>query len=668
MTTIATKQNRLVREKSPYLRQHAENPVDWYPWGDEAFEKAKIEDKPIFLSIGYSTCHWCHVMAHESFESEEAAALLNAHFVSVKVDREERPDIDMVYMNVCQAMTGSGGWPLTVLLTPDKKPFFAGTYLPLHTKFGRMGLIELLQNVAALWRDKRDELTAHGEKLAAQLSQQERAIAQADAVKALEDAFLILQSQFDDKRGGFSYAPKFPMPHYLLYLLADHQANGRALSLGMAHKSLASMYHGGLFDHVGGGFARYSTDAQWLVPHFEKMLYDNALLLRAYAECCAVTGDDMLCHVARKTAAYLIRDMQSQSGGFYSAEDADSEGEEGRFYVWEQEELQRLLTEDEIARLESRYGLSPGGNFEGKTILNRIKAGGMADKDDEALLAKLFDIRQKRVPPFKDTKIMASWNGLVIEALSSAGMLLHEPEYIRCAQKAADFVLSHMSDNSGSLVCGTYLNGEAGPAFLADYANMINGLLALYAAMRQTNYLYKAQQMASKMLALFADERGFSMSVQETLFMHPRDEYDGAMPSGSACAVMALVSLWHLTGESKWGNAADAAIQAMLPMASDSPAAHVYFLLALMRYRVLHRQVVIVAEQQNAEAAAAYDALRQRYMPFTTLIWYDKSEQMDSLMPHLAQYKKDAPFAGYVCENFACKQPVFSVEQLLNMV
>lgn len=668
MLATAVKQNRLAKEKSPYLRQHADNPVDWYPWGDEAFEKAKAEDKPIFLSVGYSTCHWCHVMAHESFENEEVAQLLNNHFVPVKVDREERPDVDMVYMNVCQAMTGSGGWPLTVILTPERKPFFAGTYLPLHTLYGRTGLVELLEKISQLWRTQRSELIEHGEKVAGHMSLSRDQAGAADSGKALENGFLSLEAMFDGQHGGFSYIPKFPMPHYMLFLLRDYKLNRRTRSLNMVKKTLEDMYRGGIFDHIGGGFSRYSTDEKWLVPHFEKMLYDNALLLKAYAEGYAVTGDEMLRYVANKTAAYLIRDMQSPTGGFYSAEDADSEGEEGLFYIWQYDELKETVSKEELSLLESRYGLKKEGNFEGRTILNRLNIQGFADKTDEEVLGKLYSIRKKRVPPFKDTKISAAWNGLAIEAMANAGMLLNMPEYIICAKKAADFVLENLTDEEGTIICGTYLDGAAGPAFLADYANMINALTALFAAQRNSYYIKQALLLARKMRSLFEDEHGFFMTEQDELFVRPRDEYDGAVPSGSSCAVMALVSLWQLTGDEQWRKAADKAIASMLPQAAKSAAAQIHFLSALMLRTAPHRQIIIAAKEANSEALAAYNALIKRFEPFTTVIWYDTNKDIEKLMPHLANYKKEAPFAGYICENFMCKQPVYSAVELLNMV
>lgn len=659
--------NHLGHQKSPYLQQHAHNPVDWYPWGNEAFEKAKMEDKPVFLSIGYSTCHWCHVMERESFEDETISKLLNAGFVSVKVDREERPDIDEVYMSVCQAMTGSGGWPLTIIMTPDKKPFFAGTYLPPKAMGGRTGLDSLLAQVMRLWREARDTLEEHSEKVVRFFSEAERTAGDGDAERALKDASEALRAMYETVYGGFSTAPKFPMPHYLLFLMHEWKVFGRRDALDMAAHTLKQMARGGIYDHVGGGFSRYSTDGRWLVPHFEKMLYDNALLLRAYADMFAITGDAVYKRVVTQTAQYLMRDMQSSDGGYYSAEDADTEGEEGKFYVWTEDELKDLLRTDERDRLRQRWGLTASGNFEGSTILNRIGMEDEPDEADAALLNKLFGMREKRVPPFKDMKVSASWNGLAVEGMARAGMLLDDTALVGSAQAAAQFVLSRMADGNG-LACGTYLDGPGGPAFLADWANMTNGLLALFAATRRPEWLKKAKWLARGLLRLFADEQGFSMVPKgaETLLIAPRDTYDGAMPSGNACAVMALQRLYRLTGEDEWREAFQSAADVLLPMAMSSPPSHIHLLTALLDESVPYRQVIIAATPDNVDAADAYRMISKRFDPATTCIWYDGSPEMSSALPTRAGYKTEKPFAAYVCENFVCKAPVFSKKELFS--
>ena len=660
--------NKLINETSPYLLQHAHNPVDWYPWGQEAFDKAKKEDKPVFLSIGYSTCHWCHVMAHESFEDKEVAKALNDSFISVKVDREERPDIDEVYMSVCQAMTGSGGWPLTIIMRPDKKPFYAGTYLPRESAFGRTGLIELLERVAELWETDREGLVSNGEKITGYFSgkaQVERKTV--DVEKIIRGAYSHIKNSYEEEYGGFSQSPKFPSPHYLLFLLKYWKAYGDDDALRMAEHTLGAMYRGGIFDHVGGGFSRYSTDRQWLVPHFEKMLYDNALLLLAYSEGYAATGNELYKTVTQNIAAYVMRDMQSLEGGFYSAEDADSEGKEGKYYVWDYAELEKLLTDDELCLLEARYGVSKRGNFEGKNILNLINAAGKGGALETSALGKLYEARRKRVPPFKDTKIMASWNGLMIEALARAGEVFGDKECLISAAKAADFVLGNMT---GGKLHGSYKEGTLSKkAFLADYANMAGALAELYSATLDTKYLEKAMGLVKEMIDSFWDkgEKRFFMCAkgEEELFMRPRDEYDGAMPSGNSSAITVLAKLKDMTGLDWIREALGSAVEGFAPTAAGTPGAYVHFISSLLSESVPHRQVVIAAGKDDIEALEAYRTIRRSFLPFTTAIYYDKSEQMKALVPDLEQYDTEEPFAGYVCENFACKKPVADPDGLM---
>ncbi|MGE5496078.1 MAG: thioredoxin domain-containing protein [Burkholderiales bacterium] len=660
--------NRLINETSPYLLQHAHNPVDWYPWGEEAFEKAKTEDKPVFLSIGYSTCHWCHVMAHESFEDEDVAKMLNASFVPIKVDREERPDVDEVYMSACQAMTGSGGWPLTVIMTPGKKPFFAGTYFPKETTYGRMGLIELLSKVSELWRDKRDELEQSGEEITGILSERaQRSGKGADLHEIIEEAYAHMRESFDDMYGGFSHSPKFPTPHYLLFLLNFWKAYDKPEALAMAEKTLESICRGGIFDHVGGGFSRYSTDRKWLVPHFEKMLYDNALLMLCLTECFVATGRQFCRDAAEKTAEYLARDMLSPAA-FYSAQDADSEGVEGKYYVWTYGELKSLLREDELSLLESRYGVTRRGNFEGANILNLIDSKSERTEAEDAVLQKLYNERVKRVPPLTDTKISASWNGLAIEAFARAGSVFGSSEYVDYARRAANFILANMKGEDG--LNATYKDGvRSKQGFLADYANFGGALVSLYEAALDLRYIKEAVALAKDMLELFWDEEDgrFYMTKKggEELFMRPREDYDGAMPSGNSAAAMLLFKLYNITGADWAKRALDAVIEGFAPTAFASPAAYAHFASVLIKSTTPHKQVVIAADSGDAEAAAAYRDITRRFLPFTTVIYYDRSAQMDEVFPGLSQYKTDAPFSGYVCENFACRKPVYSPSELL---
>lgn len=660
--------NKLIHETSPYLLQHAENHVDWYPWGEEAFTKAKTEDKPIFLSIGYSTCHWCHVMAHESFEDEQIAGILNAGFVSIKVDREERPDIDEVYMHVCQVMTGSGGWPLTVFLTPDKKPFFAGTYFPKTSAFGRPGLNELLVNVIKAWQTSRKQLLENSERVMAFFKGETRNAGSADGNELIEQGYAHIRDSYEPRYGGFSQRPKFPTPHYLLFLLQYWKMSGNEYSLKMTQETLDHMARGGMYDHVGYGFSRYSTDDKWLVPHFEKMLYDNAMLLRAYTEGYAATGNSEYRDVAEQIIHYIHRDMTSSGGGFYAAEDADSEGEEGRFYVWTYHELKSALTADELKTLETQYGITERGNFEGKNIFNRISAKGACVLRGQKVLQKLFDIRKKRAEPFKDTKISAAWNGLMIEALARAGDVFDQDAYRLSAQRAADYMLKNMFVDG--ILQSTVKDGKhSGNAFLADYANMTNALIEMFFATRDALYLQKARSLAREMVQRFWDQDDvrFYMtdSEGEVLFMRPKDEYDGAMPSGNASAMMCLVRLAQLTGDVETALSADRAVQSFMAVAGKSPGAHVHYLSALMLRSRSHRQIVIAADRDDARAALVYRQIRQAYLPFATVIYHDKSEAIMKALPNLAQYKTDAPFAAYVCENFACKSPIEDPDVLI---
>ncbi|NLX92844.1 MAG: thioredoxin domain-containing protein [Clostridiales bacterium] len=660
--------NNLIHEASPYLVQHAYNPVDWYPWGDEAFAKAVAEDKPIFLSIGYSTCHWCHVMAHESFEDEGAAAVLNAGFVSIKVDREQRPDIDEVYMSVCQAMTGSGGWPLSIFMTADKKPFFAGTYLPTQSAYGRVGFIELCTNILRLWDDDRQSLLKNSAAIIDHLSKQRtQSGAPVDTEVLINRGYSNLKGSFDSTYGGFSQSPKFPSPHNILFLLQYSKAKGDAAALHMAEHTLVQMYRGGIYDHIGGGFSRYSTDGEWLVPHFEKMLYDNAMHLLAYSEAFSLTKNQVYKPIIDGIATYVLRDMRSSSGGFYSAEDADSEGEEGRFYVFGYDELEAALSLDELRLLEQNFGVSRQGNFEGTNILHIMGRG----DDCGAILQKLYDVRDKRIRPFKDTKISISWNGLMIEALCRAGEVTGNRDYIDSAKKAVDFILEKAREN-GELF-GIHKDGaQPTKAFLADYANFANGLIALYLATTELAYLKEAKSLAVHMVSLFwEDEQNrFYMTRKgdKELFVRPKDEYDGAMPSGTSCAIRCLGSLVKLTGDADLSGMFDKAVAAFLSTAASIPSAFVHFLSSLFDNTVVHRQVIITANKDNDEARSVYNRLLKEYRPFTTLIFYDGSAQAKAIFPELSRYDASKPFAAYVCENFACQSPIYSPVELIKQL
>jgi len=509
------KYNHLINEKSPYLLQHAENPVDWYPWCDEAFERAKNENKPIFLSIGYSTCHWCHVMEKESFQDEEVAKILNENFISIKVDREERPDIDSVYMNICQAMTGHGGWPLTIIMTPDKKPFFAGTYIPKYSKYNRLGLIDLLQRIAQLWNENREKLLLLADQITDEIKQALTHIQPKETIdeQIFTQAYDQLESQFDPEYGGFGSAPKFPTPHNLMFLLRYWKTTGNIKALAMVEKTLNSMSLGGIYDHIGFGFHRYSTDRQWILPHFEKMLYDQALISIAYLEAYQATGNLRYKKLCDEILSYVLRNLTNPDGGFYSAEDADSEGEEGKFYLWEFEELRKLLNQDEFNFVCEKFNIQKDGNYfdelrKGRTGKNIFYLTQQLNEEEnekwQRIRQKLFEHREKRIHPLKDDKILTDWNGLMIAAFAKAYSVLKIDEYLNVARKSADFILKNLYKD-GKLL-HRFRDGEAKiDGYLDDYSFFIWGLLELYEASFETRYLKTAIDLTETMIQLFWD-------------------------------------------------------------------------------------------------------------------------------------------------------------------
>ena len=540
-------QNRLENEKSPYLLQHAGNPVDWYPWGDEAFAKAAAQDKPVFLSIGYSACHWCHVMAHESFEDEETAKILNERFVSVKVDREERPDVDSVYMDACHVFTGSGGWPLSVFLDCCKRPFFAGTYFP-NFRFK-----ELLLDISELWRTERDKLAEQARRTVDAVKK-EKTPTHVSLGHAQEKALKYLAENFDTDFGGFGKAPKFPAPHNLLFLLKRYEYSGDAASLAMCEKTLRSMRAGGIYDHVGGGFSRYSTDKFWLAPHFEKMLYDNVLLLLTYAECFRATKNAFFADTAKAVAGYLLRDMRGEEGGFFAAEDADSEGREGLFYTFTHAEIIEILGAGAPLFCDY-YNITERGNFEGRNILNTI--GKSFDEKHKPFIndcfKKLFVYRSKRVRPARDEKIMCGLNGLAVAAFARAGAVLGDSALTNAAVQTADFIDKRLTCADGGLI-SYYLNGAGGQkGFADDYAFYIFGLLELYEATKSPFYLDRGQKLQTVFTAHFYDAAsgGFYLSDDraEMVIKRPKELYDGAVPSYNSAALGNLFKLYTITGD-----------------------------------------------------------------------------------------------------------------------
>jgi uncharacterized protein YyaL (SSP411 family) len=598
-STYGNKSNRLSREKSPYLLQHAHNPVDWYPWGEAAFAKARAENKPIFLSIGYSTCHWCHVMAHESFEDQEVAAVLNAYYVAVKVDREERPDVDNVYMSACQAATGSGGWPLTIILTPEGKPFYAGTYLPKSGHWGESGLLQVLDSVKKGWMDNRQELLAYAEKLTSFLrTSQARRPAEAElSPDILYSGFAQLSRSFDKNYGGFGKAPKFPTPHNLLFLLSYYRRTKNEAALSMVKKTLDSMRAGGIYDHVGYGFARYSVDEKWIVPHFEKMLYDNALLAYVYLEAAERTGEDEYRLVAEEILTYVIRDLAEPQGGFYSAEDADSEGGEGRFYTWSMSELVETLGAEKSALFGGYYNVTEHGNFEqGVNILHTV-GNSLANyaakvKCSEAELVgnleecrkKLFIRRSQRRRPFRDDKILTAWNALMTATLAKAAQVFDHAVYRVAAEKCLEFVMKHLRRGDGRLMTA-YCDGEArNKAYLDDYAYLLWALMELHDSSPALETLSNAVKLADEMINLFWDEseEGFFLAGKdgETLPVRPREWVDAAMPSGNSVAARMLVRLSDKSGQEKYREISRRMLRRMAGELSRSPMAYTYLLVA----------------------------------------------------------------------------------------
>ena len=613
-------QNHLQNQTSPYLLQHANNPVNWYPWCEEAFERAKKEDKPVFLSIGYSTCHWCHVMAHESFEDEQIAEILNNHFISIKVDKEERPDIDSVYMSVCQAFTGSGGWPTTIFLTPEQKPFFAGTYFPKTVRYGQIGLMELLLTIHDKWVTEREELLQSAEEIISFLSKKDIEKANIDVESLstigkdhlntqLENmAVTIYKHIFDVKYGGFGEAPKFPTPHNLLFLMKYYEKSKDETALKMVEKTLQQMYRGGIFDHIGGGFSRYSTDRYFLVPHFEKMLYDNALLILTYSKAYQLTGNRVYCSIAKKTALYVLREMTSPEGGFYSAQDADSEGIEGQDYLLDAVEVKRLLGEEKGKAFNRYYDITPEGNFEKKNIPNLLKndlSGKktlFVDFEHIGCLNEIYKYRKNRYALHLDDKILTSWNGLMIAAMCHLYRVTGSRLYLNTARKAFEFIREKLWD--GDTLYISYRGGKrSGKGLLDDYANMIFALLALYEATLDSMYLKKAKQLCKKAVEDFYDKEknGFFLYGKESeqLILRPKETYDGAIPSGNSVMAYNLVQLAVLTGEKSYDELAEKLMKYIGNESADYPAGHAMFLMALSDYLEEPSRVTVVVKDKE---------------------------------------------------------------------
>lgn len=640
--------NHLRHETSPYLLQHAENPVDWYPWGEAAFQKARAEDKPVFLSIGYSTCHWCHVMAHESFEDAEIAEILNRSFVSVKVDREERPDIDSIYMTVCQAFTGSGGWPTSIFMTADQQPFFAGTYFPKKARFGSAGLKDLLLAIDDKWKTDRAALLRPAQEVTAALRQSARASAATAADETLlQEALTLYRRSFDAEWGGFGSAPKFPAPHNLLFLMQQYRKRGDEDALRMAETTLKQMYLGGLFDHIGYGFCRYSTDRFFLVPHFEKMLYDNALLILAYCRAYEVSGKPFYRAVAEKTAAYILSEMTSPEGGFYSAEDADSDGEEGRFYVFTPDEIIQALGEPQGSAFNECFGITAAGNFEGKSIPNLLHGKASAPERFEPLLPKLREYRRSRAGLHRDDKFLTVWNALTIAALCALYRRTRNAGYLEAAKRAQAFIEEKLCDGNRLFV--SYRNGRRGEnGFLDDYAAEAFALLALYEATLDHPYLTRAAQFADRAIAACFDgeQGGFYLSgaENETLLFRPKESYDGAIPSGNSLMAYNLVRLQALCPDDEREKTLKKLLAYLSGEAENYPAGHAMFLIALSDF---------LEPPMTITVAGADDTIHE--LPLFT--------PSECIVRILRDGSEEYPLQNgqtsfYVCRNHACLPPV----------
>jgi uncharacterized protein YyaL (SSP411 family) len=692
--------NRLINEKSPYLLQHAYNPVNWYPWGDEAFEKAAKEDKPIFLSIGYSTCHWCHVMEHESFEDLDIAKLMNDTFISVKVDREERPDIDNLYMNVCQAITGGGGWPLTIFLTPEKKPFYAGTYIPKEPRFDQPGLNKLIKAIDNMWHTQRSELISSAENVITTLKNSVTTTHGNDLEdKILNSAFKQLSNRYEPEFGGFGTAPKFPEPHILMFLLRYWHRTGELQALKMVENTLIKMRQGGIFDHIGFGYHRYSTDRHWLVPHFEKMLYDQALLAMAYIECYQATSNDFYKDVASEIFEYVLRNMRSEDGGFYSAEDADSEGEEGKFYTWSLDELKNVLNRSELEFINRVFNVEEYGNFidfvqrkkTGRNILHLIESKeklsqyfGFSKKQFSAKLErirkKLFSARESRKHPHKDDKILTDWNGLMIAALAKGGQAFNDLKLTNAAIKSMKFILDNLHKSENRLL-HRFRDGEAAiPGFLNDYSYLTWGLIELYETTFDKQYLKFAEDLTNYILEHFKDFKNgglyFTSDENEELILRNKESYDGALPSGNSIAFNNLIRLSRLTANHIYEESAYELVRGISQIVKRAPVAHTMLLSGYDFVYGRSYEILIEGDLKNKDTQKVINTLRNNFIPNKIVhLNYNpksKADANDILFklpdPGKQQKTKSKEPVIYICENYSCQKPTTDITEALKQL
>jgi len=680
-----TNRNRLAQETSPYLLQHADNPVDWYPWGDEALQKAKAEDKPILLSIGYSSCHWCHVMAHESFEDPSVAQLMNEHFVNVKVDREERPDIDAIYMRAVVAMTGGGGWPLTIFLTPDGQPFFGGTYFPPESRHGLPSFRQLLLSVSRSYQEKKDEILRAAQGLTTAVVTRDLAPSAPPAelsASILDGAVRRLAQQFDSTHGGFGSAPKFPQTMVLDFLLREYHRSGNSFTLRMVERSLEKMARGGIYDQLGGGFHRYSVDQRWLVPHFEKMLYDNALLSRLNVRAYQATGKALYRRVAEETLEYVTREMTSPDGAFYSAQDADSEGEEGKFFVWTADEIVAALGDEEGELFNQYFGVSREGNFEGKNVLSVPRdsdvvahlAGVSMDRLEDVISRgrqQLLTLREERVFPHRDEKTITSWNGLMLASFAEAARVLGQDRYRQIAQRNAEFILRELR-RDGQLYriysAGQYkIRGH-----LEDYACLADGLLSLYEATFEPRWFVEARSLVEEMIPRFKDALGagfYDTDGGEPLITRPRNWEDNAQPSGNSAAADVLLRLAALTGQHQYEQLAEEIMAVMAAPLTQHPLAFGHLLSVLNFYLSPQEEIAIVGDPAAANTGDLLAVVYASYRPSKVVAVGLPAEGDEVAVPLLeGRPQVDGQATAYVCRHFTCQQPVASPRDLADLL
>ena len=684
------KPNRLIKEKSPYLLQHAYNPVDWYPWNDDAFQKAKADDKPVFVSIGYSTCHWCHVMEKECFEDIEVAELMNQTFVCIKVDREERPDLDAAYMAVCQSMGRNCGWPLNVIMTFEKNPFFVTSYIPKNDRYGSIGMVSLVPQIGKIWKTRRGEMEAIGRELKEHVEPRIEAQPQSKLdINTLDDAYEQLFLRFDQENGGFGGAPKFPSPHNLLFLLRYWYRTKEKTAWDMVEKTLRAMRLGGIFDQIGFGFHRYSTDAQWLVPHFEKMLYDQAFLALAYLEAFQASGQLKFKITAKETLDYVLRDLVAVKGGFFSAQDADSEGEEGKFYVWTQNEIQQTLSPEDAELATKLFEVKAEGNYverirdrSGKNILRlAMPIEDLATETNlstDQLIGKLgkiknilFQTRQKRVQPAIDYKILADWNGMIIAALARASSVLDEPKYLAVAIEAADFILKEMRTEKGVLYHRFAKGERAVLGLLDDYAFLVFGLLEIYEAKFDEKYLAAAQELTKSMIEKFWDKQngGFYFTAQTSDQAIPRlkQTYDGAVPSGNSMALLDLIRLARLSGNAALEGYVQKLLKTFSEEIKNQPLGHTFMLVGLEFALGPSFSVILVGEPAETETQQMLVALRKNYVPnLTVKMWSPQTKMLQ--IEGISYEKIDGKTTAYVCQDQTCMPPTNETAKMLELL